>query len=407
MERLKEIFLEDEIELIYGKGLIKKDRVQGCFPVYGSNGVVDSHIEAIFNGPGIIIGRKGTVGSIEYSDYDFWAIDTTYVLRLKSKKDDLKFWYYFIKTLNLDKMNSHSAVPGLNREAVYKIRVNILANIEERRKVSYILSTLDEKIEINNQINKKIEEMAQAIFKHWFVDFEFPNENGEPYKSSGGEMVESELGMIPKGWEVSDIETLTELIIDYRGKTPKKLGKDWSPMGIIALSAKSVKNGKLVNLDQAKRVDKELYSLWMKDELEYGDILLTSEAPLGELYFIASDEKYCLSQRLFAIRANKNYISSEILYMYLRTPDVMKDIENRATGTTVTGIRQSELRKVRVLKPTKAIQDQFQKFITTVLNKISLNEKENFRLINVRDALLPKLMSGEIRVPIESEEEIS
>ncbi|MEK3795570.1 restriction endonuclease subunit S [Paenibacillus sp. FSL R7-0204] len=254
------------------------------------------------------------------------------------------------------------------------------------------------RIELNNRMNKVLEQMAQAIFKQWFVDFEFPNENNEPYKSSGGEMIKSEVGMIPLGWEVSNIESLTEIIIDYRGKTPKKLGRNWSETGIIALSAKNIKNEGLVNLDQANRVDEELYNLWMKDELKYGDILLTSEAPLGELYFKANDDKYCLSQRLFAIRANSNAIIPEILYMYLRTSEVMGEIVGRATGTTVTGIRQSELRKVKVINPSSDIQARCQSLLSTVFKKKNVIEKENRKLINVRNTLLPKLMSGEIDV---------
>lgn len=351
------------------------------------------------------IGRVAVVKNIN-TPYIVLTPQVTYYRVLDyCKLDNIFLRYYFswkkFNALFTAWAQGSSTRAYLGITAQQKLPI-ILPTIEEQKNISKILASIDEKIETNNQINKKLEEMAQAIFKQWFVDFEFPNENGESYKSSGGEMIESEMGMIPKGCEVWDIETLTELIIDYRGKTPKKLGRDWSPTGIIALSAKSIKNGRLVNLDQANRVDKELYSLWMKDELEYGDILLTSEAPLGELYFLASDDKYCLSQRLYAIRANRNHISSEILYMYLKTPSVMKDIENRATGTTVTGIRQSELRKVRVLKPKKYLQDQFQEFISTVLKKINLNEEENFRLINLRDTLLPKLMSGEIRVSLDN-----
>ncbi|MFD5174092.1 restriction endonuclease subunit S, partial [Bacillus mycoides] len=211
---LKRIKLEDEIELLYGKALPKKQRVAGDIPVYGSNGIVDYHVEGCFKGPSIILGRKGTVGAVEYSKGDFWAIDTTYIVKTKSQEDDIKFWYYFLKTLNLDKMNTHSAVPGLNRGNVYALTVDVLDSYAERKRVAEILSSIDEKIEINNQINKKLDEIAQVIYKQWFVDFEFPNEGGHPYKSSGGEMVESDLGVIPEGWEVKKINYIVE-VTDY------------------------------------------------------------------------------------------------------------------------------------------------------------------------------------------------
>lgn len=398
----KEYKLGDIFVANYGKSLPKKDRVEGKYNVYGSGGITGTHQKALVKGPGIIIGRKGTVGSLYYEKNDYFPIDTVYYIQ-ESTEFDLKFLFYKLETIGLNQMNTHSAVPGLNREHMYS-QVTVFPPIKEQKAIANILATLDKKIETNNEINKKLDEMAKAIFKQWFVDFEFPNKEGEPYKSSCGEMVESELGIIPRGWEVSEIDTLTELIIDYRGKTPKKLGREWSEKGITALSAKNVKGGKLINLEQANHVDDELYNLWMKDELKYGDILLTSEAPLGELYFLASNDKYCLSQRLFALRANREYIYPEILFMYLKTENIMNNIKNRATGTTVTGIRQSELRKVKVLKPSKEIQIKYEGCISATLKKINTNEKETFKLINLRDTLLPKLMSGEIRVPIDISE---
>ncbi|WP_054939222.1 restriction endonuclease subunit S [Paenibacillus ihuae] len=310
----------------------------------------------------------------------------------------LKYWLLVNENKNyLISLATTTVQATLNLKDLKEAELQI-PTLDIQKKIISLAASLDDKIELNNRMNKVLEQMAQAIFKQWFIDFEFPNEIGEPYKSSGGEMIESVVGMIPFGWKVSDIESLTELIIDYRGKTPKKLGRNWSETGIIALSAKNIKNEGLVNLDQANRVDEELYNLWMKDELKYGDILLTSEAPLGELYFKANDDKYCLSQRLFAIRADSSAIIPEILYMYLRTSEVMGEIEGRATGTTVTGIRQSELRKVKVINPSSDIQARCQSLLSSVFKKKSVIEKENRKLINVRNTLLPKLMSGEIDV---------
>ncbi|WP_373482328.1 restriction endonuclease subunit S [Acetobacterium sp.] len=360
----------------------------------------------------IVITHRGTLGQVGYipegSKFQKYIVSQSGMkLTCDENKIISKFLYYYLNSslgqYFLLMNRSQVGVPAIAQAstALKKIPVPI-PSLPEQKAIAHILSTLDEKIAVNNQINKTLEKMAQAIFKQWFVDFEFPNEDGEPYQSSGGEMVESELGLVPKGWEVSSIDELAELIIDYRGKTPKKLGRDWSETGIIALSAKSIKNGRLVNLEQANRVDEELYSIWMKDELKYGDILMTSEAPLGELYYLASDDKYCLSQRLFAIRAEESKMNSEVLFMFLKSSDVMKDIQNRATGTTVTGIRQSELRKVMLIKPDKNSQKEFQAIVSKILKKINLNERESIKLGKIRVMLLPELMSGKIRVPYEN-----
>lgn len=131
--RWEEKKLGDEIELCYGKGLIEKERKKGNIPVFGSNGVVGFHDKSLTKGPGVIIGRKGSVGEVKFSKNDFWAIDTTYFLKLK-RKGDIRFWFYFLLTLNLNKMNSHSAVPGLNRDAIYEIKKNIPEYVDTKNR---------------------------------------------------------------------------------------------------------------------------------------------------------------------------------------------------------------------------------------------------------------------------------
>lgn len=187
------------------------------------------------------------------------------------------------------------------------------------------------------------------------------------------------------------------MVIDYRGKTPLKLGMDWSENGIPALSAKSIKNGKIVRRDAMNFGSEQLYSIWMKDELKKGDILLTSEAPLGEMYYLNDDTRYILSQRLFALRANKK-ITSEYLYHYFYSPNGQTLLKARASGSTVEGIRQSELRKIEIIVPEKDILEKASIIFKNVFDKTFANEQQIQTLTQTRDELLPKLMSGEIRV---------
>ncbi len=156
---------------------------------------------------------------------------------------------------------------------------------------------------------------------------------------------------LPNGWATKELNDVILDIIDYRGKTPKKLGGHWSKSGIIALSAMNVKQGQLVKLDKAQYVSVELYRKWMKSEVRAGDILMTSEAPLGETYFVADGRKICLSQRLFCIRANPNVIQPRFLFYYFNSPFSRKQVELRATGTTVLGIRQPDLRETPITLP--------------------------------------------------------
>ncbi|MEQ8382948.1 MAG: restriction endonuclease subunit S [Coleofasciculus sp. A1-SPW-01] len=245
--------------------------------------------------------------------------------------------------------------------------------------------------------NDTLEAIAQTLFKHWFVDFEFPNADGKPYKSSGGAMEPSELGEIPAGWRVGKLGDVLSLIIDYRGKTPKKLGSDWSLSGIPALSAKNIKDGQIVREDSINFVDEDLYQKWMKDELKKGDVLLTSEAPLGEVFYLANHQKYVLSQRLYSLRTKEKF-GSTYLYFWLKSAQGQFLLERRATGSTVQGIRQVELRKVEIVIPPVAILSKITFFWLSSFDKIHVNNQQIQTLTKTRDVLLPKLMSGKLRI---------
>ena len=318
-----------------------------------------------------------------------------------SNKCNYKFLYYSLlyNRESIINLANGAAQQNLSVGVIGDYEIN-LPSLEEQEKIADILSSLDDKVELNNEMNKTLEEMAQSIFKRWFVDFEFPNDEGQPYKSSGGEMVDSELGMIPNGWEVKNLDEVLELIIDYRGKTPKKLGSDWSDEGIMALSAKHIKDGNLVNLEVIKYVSNELYEKWMKDKLKMGDIIMTSEAPVGELYYINTNTEYCLSQRVYGLRSNKNILKSSLLYYMLDSKHVKGQILNRSTGTTVVGIRQTELRKVNVIVPPMNIQESISILLDKILSKKEILDNENTNLAQIRNSILPKLMNGEIKIGI-------
>ncbi len=345
----------------------------------------------------------------------------------------------------LNARSTGTTVKGIKQSELRKIVLDI-PSLDYQKWTAECLQSLDRKIKNNNQINQTLEKMAQALFKSWFVDFEpvkakiavleaggsqedatlaamtaisgkdadslavFEQEHPEKYaelKATAelfpSALQDSGLGEIPERWNVSLLEDATSLIIDHRGKTPKKLGGDWSEEGHPAISAKNIKDGRLVRYDAIKYVDSDLYAKWMKDKLLAGDILMTSEAPLGELLYLAKDCDYLLSQRLYGIRANNEIISGSYLYFWLQTSAAKADINGRATGSTVVGIRQSELKKVNVMVPQKAVVDSFSNLTALYLKKIESNEKQNIVLKKLRDTLLPKLLSGEITLP-EAEE---
>lgn len=156
---------------IYGKALPQSKRIPGNIPVYGSNGIVDFHNSSCVNTAGVIIGRKGSVGAIHLSEKPFWVIDTAFYI-VNDDLEELKFTYYLLKTLGLSEMNSDSAVPGLNRENAHSLKIKIPKDKFHRCEIGKRLSIFDQKIQLNTQINQTLEQIAQALFKSWFVDFD-------------------------------------------------------------------------------------------------------------------------------------------------------------------------------------------------------------------------------------------
>ncbi|EML0363885.1 restriction endonuclease subunit S [Providencia rettgeri] len=354
----------------------------------------------------------------------------------------LDYIYYVLSSEKYEKILFNAATgsgqPNLSPAVINAIYIPFIP-LEEQIAVSRILSGIDKKILLNCQINQTLEQMAQTLFKSWFVDFDpaidnaldagffeqdlafseellrrvevrkavresdnfkpLPEDIRQLFPDAFEECAEPALGVggwMPKGWITTSLENVTSLIIDHRGKTPNKLGGEWSKKGYPAISAKNIKNGRLIRPDTIRYVDSKLYAKWMKDPLCAGDILMTSEAPVGELLYLVKDCEYLLSQRLYGIRANKEIISGSYLYFWLQTNIARADIDGRATGTTVVGIRQSELKQLKVMVPINAVVDVFSNLTDSYLKKAQSNEKQILELESLRDTLLPKLISGEL-----------
>jgi len=395
----------DEIELCYGKGLTEKKRIKGDFPVFGSHGMVGEHNEFLVEGPGIIIGRKGSVGEVTFSNKSFWPIDTTYYIKLK-KNGNIRFWYYFLLTLKLNKMNSHSAVPGLNRDIVYEIKKGI-PDDEQQFSIAKILSDLDSKIELNQQMNHVLESIGQAIFKHWFVDFEFPNEEGNPYKSSGGEMVDSEFGEIPGEWRVGKLGELIELKNGFAFKST-----DFVDDGIPVIKIKNVKPGKIL-LDNLSYVSKEVFIKNRRHKIEFNDIVITMSGNridgspdtwVGKVALFNRTGDYLLNQRVGIMKIkDKENISKYYLSQLLSGLKFQYYFITNATSSGgQANISPDLINNSMIIIPSNLTLKLYHGIAAVLFKMIFENEMENEFLSQIRDLLLPKLMSGKIRVPVEA-----
>jgi len=271
-------------------------------------------------------------------------------------------------------------MPRGDKEAIMNFLVNV-PPIFEQHAIAKILSDLDEKIELNNQMNKTLEDIVQAIFKRWFIDFEFPNENGDPYKSSGGEMVESELGMMPKGW---CLKRLGEIIINHDSKriplSRRERGERhgiypyYGATGVIDYIDDYIFNG--------------IYLLLAED----GSVVNSDDTPV--LQYV--DGKFWCNNHAHVLTGRENF-STEFVYCLLRTTSV----KGLVTGAVQLKINQLNLNELKVIAPPKELLEDFQNIVRNLFATLRLKRIENSALGKIRDLLLPKLMTGRIRVPME------
>lgn len=316
-------------------------------------------------------------------------------VEIKSDKIDKDFLYYLMCSNKYRNEVLASAtgttVKHSAPDRILKFEFG-LPSIEEQQKIANILSCLDDKIELNNEMNKTLEEMAQSLFKRWFVDFEFPNEDGEPYKSSGGEMVDSELGMIPKGWEVKKISELIE-VKDGTHASPK-VSKEGFPL----VTSKHIK-GDRIAIEDAKIIsEKDYLEVNKRSKVDTGDILISMIGTVGLTYFVQEEEINFAIKNIGLFKTSQNKTLSEYFYLYLKSDNMKNYIEARLAGTTQKYISLGELRNIPVVLPNDSIIDKFKKVVGVLLDKRRLNIINNEELMITRDTLLPKLMNGEIMI---------
>ena len=344
------------------------------------------------------IGRVAIVGKID-TPYIVLNPQVTYYRVLNNKKIYNQFLKYYFSWNKFNELFLAWAQGGSTRAylgitAQQKLPI-IIPPLEEQKSIAKILSDLDKKIETNNKINKKLEEMAQAIFKQWFVDFEFPNEDGKPYKSSGGEMVESELGMIPKGWEV---KKLSEVISVKDGTHDSPKAKE---DGFSLITSKHIKGNKIL-YNEAKLISKEDFDkINKRSKVDTNDILITMIGTVGNLIIVNKENVDFAIKNIGLIKTSENEEIFEFVYLYLKSKEMKNYIESRLAGSTQQYISLNELRNIPIILPKKEILTKFKKIIKSIFEQITIDIREESNLIHLRDTLLPKLMSGEIRVPID------
>jgi len=405
-EKWREYTLKKIATLKRGYDLPKSKRFNGNFPILASNGIVGYHNQFKVEGPGVTTGRSGTLGKVFYIKDNFWPLNTSLYVEDFHGNDE-GFIYYYLQTLDFKNYNGGSSVPTLNRNHIHIIRVKI-PSLPEQKSISAILFSLNGKIELNNQINKNLEQIAQAIFKNWFIDFEFLNENGEPYKSSGGEMVDSELGAIPKGWKIIRLEHVVDekkfSIVDGPFGTQLH-AEEYQEIGIPVIRVTNLSFEGNFLRDSLVYITEEKFNHLIRSAVYPGDILLAKTgATIGKLARVPkSIKKGLIASSVMKISPNYKKFNEYYLFNVIKERSNRQYWESVSGGSTRPTINLADVKNVKLIYPSnKYVMKKYHEKVDYFYKLIEHNQEQNITLSKIRDILLPKLMSGEIRVPINS-----
>ena len=307
-----------------------------------------------------------------------------------STKADYRFLFYSLlyRREELIGLASGAAQQNLNVGVISNFRIN-LPTLSEQKAIAATLSVLDDMIELNNQINKTLEEMAQAIFKSWFVDF-------EPFKD--GESEESEIGLIPKGWKIVELEEICSIQNGFAFKS-----SDYQDTGCRLIRTTNITSNGYVNNNDIKFLPQSFYESekYKNYRFECFDtVLVMVGASIGKIGLITEYNLPSLqNQNMWRFRANNREISSVYIHYVVRR--VNEFVSNWATGSARDFYRKESFQRAKCVLPPKNVMKEFRLLTDSLFIQISSNIMENALLLEIRDILLPKLMSGEIRVPVE------
>ena len=394
--------LGEILELQRGYDLPSSQMKKGDILVAGSNGVIGYHNEARSNHPCITVGRSGSVGKVHYYEQATWAHNTALFVK-DFKGNDPKYLYYFLKNLHLDKMfdKGSSVVPSLDRKVVHSLNVPCHKDIDCQKRIAAILSKIDRKIELNCAINQNLEAMAKQLYDYWFVQFDFPNKDGRPYKSSGGKMVWNKKikREIPEGWKEV---TLNDFI-------DKNKGGDW---GYDTPKDGTIKVGCVRGADIIKLNDVPTRHITSKHSdrlLEDGDIVIeisggspvqaTGRVALITKGVIERNEGALVCSNFCQSFSMKKRTYSEYFYYLWRNlydNDNMFNFEGKTSG--IKNFQTDVFLANHWFEAQEQLIEEFHVIVSQYHLMIDQNISNNNILIKQRDELLPLLMNGQVTV---------
>lgn len=351
----------------------------------------------------IVFSRVGSIDRCVYvkKEQEGWLFSGRCLrVRCDEEKVNARYLSYYFKLAEFKKMMLNISVgatmPSLNTDLMDSVQLNLLER-NKQDKIADLLNDIDGKIEKNNEVNAELEAMARTIYDYWFLQFDFPDENGKPYKSSGGKMVWNEelKREIPEGWKVKRIKDCVKHI--NTGLNPRDnfvLGQG----DIKYVTVKNLMSNGTLDFASCDTIDSRAKKIIHKrSDVAKGDILFASIAPLGRCFIVQKEpEKWDINESVFSIRPNIDMVSKEYLYLFFISQAFVRLAEFSSTGSVFYGIRISTLENMQIIIPDEDTMQKFTNYTSDILYKKYLNFIGNHELASLRDFLLPLLMNGQV-----------
>lgn len=357
-------------------------------------------IKRNLNNRTLLLSINGTLGRLAYYNGEKIALGKSACFLNFKENTDRRYFRYILEMKDfrqyMSKVASGSTIKNFSprQAADYEF---FAPKPDDQKKIASVLSALDDKIALNKKMNQKLERMAKRLYDYWFVQYDFPDKNGHPYKTTGGPMTYNPTlkREIPVGWEV---KTLKECI--------KHINTGLNPRDNFVLGNGDIKYVTVKNLTMEGNIDfsgcdfideDALKKVHKRSDIAKGDVLYASICPLGRSYLINKDPVgWDINESVFSIRPNLDVISSEFLSVFLKDSAVVEKASKMATGSIFKGIRIKELENMILAVPVKDVMEKFSKQIKNLIELEHKNTEQIAHLTTLRDKLLPLLMNGQV-----------
>jgi type I restriction enzyme S subunit len=380
------VALGDALTFQRGFDITKAEQRDGPYPVISSSGPKSTHSEFKARGPGVIIGRKGSLGTVFYSEGSYWPHDTTLWVK-DFHGNDARFAYYFLQTMFFERLDAGASNPSLNRNHLHTIPVRWPV-LPVQQRIAGILSAYDELIENSQQRIRILESMARAFYREWFVHFRFPGHESVP-------RVASPLGEIPQGWEVVSINDVCQRVTDGSHSSPRSV-VDGLPMA----SSKDMHDWGLT-LETCRFITREDFDDLVRNGCKpmRGDVLVTKDGAnyLKYIFVNRAEQDVVLLSSIAILRPNAR-INPHLLAAILRHPENKDRLKNYVTGAAIPRIILKDFKRFQFVLPSVQVQTKWAQLAEPMSEMCWCLVDTIRKLRHTRDLLLPRLLSGQIEI---------